>query len=201
MRLFAAREARLKLGSRDFVAQEIHRTSPRHIDKRLQTCHKSDPILWSYSAVKNNQGGRMRKFLAVSILGLSACAQVESEPPSARARFPTYPTDLLAAFESACSGPAQSFSTPAPDLVECREYLPPEPTAAIILGYNGTPEKLPQLVIRFRTQADDPGFVVENDVYLNVPQKAGQDIQVRQYDTRLHRTLSKLYEKSGGTPE
>lgn len=143
----------------------------------------------------------MRKCLAFTLVALTACAQIESDPPSSRARFPTYPTDLLAAFESACSGPAQSFSAPAPDLVECRELLPPEPTAAIILGYNGTPEKLPQLVIRFRTRADEPGFLVENDVYLNVPQKTGQDIQVRQYDTRLHRTLSQLYEKAGGTPE
>ncbi|WP_146345553.1 hypothetical protein [Falsiphaeobacter marinintestinus] len=143
----------------------------------------------------------MRKFMALGLVVLGACTTQDVDVTSSKARFTSYPTDLLAAFESACMGPAQTFSAPGPDLVECREYLPPEPTAAIILNYDGTPEDLPQLVIRFRTLADTPGFVVENDVYLNVPQKAGTEIQVRHYDTRLHRTLEELYKRAGGVPE
>lgn len=143
----------------------------------------------------------MRRSLALLLVVLGACTTQDVEKAHSKARFASYPTDLLAAFESACTGPAQTFSSPAPDLVECREYLPPEPTAAIILNYDGTPENLPQLVIRFHTTADAPGYVVQNDVYLNVPQKEGNEIQVRHYDTRLHRTLEELYKRAGGVPE
>ncbi|WP_425045326.1 hypothetical protein [Primorskyibacter sp. S87] len=136
---------------------------------------------------------------------LAACAPQDVGTVSNRARFTEYPEGLFAAFETACSGPAQSFSRLERGLIECREYLPPEPTAAIILGYDGTPEKLPQLVIRFqtteeRTDTDQPGYVVVNDMYLNVPQKTGPDLKVRQRDDRLMRMLSDLYRRAGGVP-
>jgi hypothetical protein len=108
---------------------------------------------------------------------------------------------LIEAFKSACSGPAQSFHRPEPDLYECREYLPPEPTAAIILNFDGTPEDLPQLVIRFRTRPDGTDFLVQNDVFLKVPQKTGVPLQVRQNDQRMLRTLNLLYRRAGGVPE
>lgn len=150
----------------------------------------------------------MRPVLIPVLVVLGACATQDVAAGSGKARFTEYPETLFAAIESACTDPAQSFSrstaTQAPDMVECREYLPPEPTAAIILKYDGTPRDLPQLVIRFSTQPDGPGstqYLVENDVFLNVPQKTGRPLQVRQIDPRMRRTLDALYLRAGGVPE
>lgn len=136
--------------------------------------------------------------LAVVVLG---CETQDMVASNAKARFASYPDSLIAALESACAGPAQIFLRPTPDSIECREYLPPEPTAAIILTYDGVTNDLPQLVIRFQTQKDTPGYLVENDVYLNVPQKSGAPLRVRQQDPRLSRVVNALYQRSGGVPE
>lgn len=143
----------------------------------------------------------MRALPALLFTALAACATQDIAPASGKARFTAYPDPLVAAFQAACSSPAQKFRRPEPDLIECREYLPPEPTAALILQYGGTPEDLPQLVVRFRTRRDDPGFLVENDVFLNVPQKSGRALQVRQPDSRFNRKLDDLYRRAGGVPE
>lgn len=135
------------------------------------------------------------------LLGLSGCATQDVAVSSGKARFTSYPDTLIAAFETACTGPAQKFTRIDDDLVECREYLPPEPTAALILGYNGTPEDLPQLVIRFRTIANASGYLVENDVFVNVPQKTGRPVHVYQEDSRTLRRLDALYRRAGGVPE
>jgi len=141
----------------------------------------------------------LRYLLPIVVLG--ACATQDVEVSSGKARFTEYPDALIEAFESACEGPAQSFRRPGPDVVECREFLPPQTTAAIILNFDGTPEDLPELVIRFRTQIDAPGYLVENDVFLNVPQKSGRPLQVRKPDHKLSRTLDSLYVRAGGVPE
>lgn len=142
------------------------------------------------------------RFIAIApILVLTACATQDVVALSGKARFADYPDELMEAIESACTGPAQTFRRPEPALVECREFLPPATTAALILQYDGTPEDLPELVIQFRTQKGADGVVVENDVYVNVPQKAGAPRQVRRVDPRLNRTLAKLYERAGGVPE
>lgn len=143
----------------------------------------------------------MRPLFLLPLVVLTACTTQDVDPPSGRALFASYPEDLFRAFESACGGPAQTFSRPEPDLVECREYLPPEATAALILSYDGTPEDLPELVVQFRTQAADSGYVVENDVFVSVPQKNGQKLVVRREDQQLMRTLDRLYERAGGVPE
>jgi hypothetical protein len=143
----------------------------------------------------------MRPPLALIAVLLCGCATQDAALSSGKARFSAYPDTLIAAFESACAGPAQSFGQPTSDVVECREYLAPEPTAAIILTYDGTTEDLPQLVIRFRTQQSSPGYLVENDVFLNVPQKSGPPRIVRQNDPRMDRALAALYERAGGVPE
>ncbi len=141
--------------------------------------------------------------LIPALLGVvtSACAPQDMGSTSGKARFAAYPAQLLAALESACNGPAQTFVRPTPDSVECREFLPPPSTAAIILTYDGTPEDLPQLVIRFQTRPDAPGYLVENQVYLNVPRKRGAPLHVRQDDhPRLNRALNALYRRTGGVP-
>ena len=141
----------------------------------------------------------LRFALICALVG--ACSTQDVEVSSGKARFTAYPDALIEAFQSACGGPAQSFERPAEDLVECREYLPSETTAAVILSFNGTPEDLPELVIRFHTESAERGFLVENDVFLSVPQKSGQPVQVRRSDPRLSRMLDKLYVRAGGVPE
>jgi hypothetical protein len=143
----------------------------------------------------------MPPYPALFLVFLGACATQTMAVSSGTARFTEYPDSLFQAVESACDGPAKTFSRPSADLVECREFLPPEPTAAIILKFDGTPQNLPQLVIRFRTHAEGPGYLVENDIFLNVPQKSGDSLQVRQQDARLSHTLDALYQRSGGIPE
>ncbi len=135
------------------------------------------------------------------IVGIGACATQDVVGGSGRARFSDYPDSLVAALESACGEPAQTFARPAPDTVECREYLPPKETAAIILTYDGTPEDLPQLVIRFQTSRDGTGFLVQNRVFLNVPRLHGAPLQVPQSAPALNRALDVLYLRAGGMPE
>ncbi len=148
----------------------------------------------------------MRLTFLLAFVALSACATqnvVSSNvvSSSGRAFFSEYPDMLIAAFESACASPTQSFSRPEPGMVECRKLLSPEATAAIILNFDGTPEALPELVIRFRTSPEAPGYLVENDVFLHVPQKSGPARVLRKPDAQLSRTLQSLYLRSGGVPE
>lgn len=147
----------------------------------------------------------MRLLLLLGIAFLAGCQS--APPPQAqnvampKARFTHYPDSLLNAFRSACSQPAQSYSRLDADTVECREYLPPEATAAIILNFDGTHEELPELVIRFRTEAADTGYLVENDVFIHVPRRNGPALNVRRNDPHLKRTLGRLYTYSGGVLE
>lgn len=143
----------------------------------------------------------MRLVLTLPLVALAACSTQDVEPSTGKARFSAYPDALFEAFESACGGPAQTFQRPEPDIVECREYLPPEATAALILNFDGTPQDLPELVIRFRAEIAEAGYMVENDVFVSVPQKSGQRLQVRREDRRLMKTLDQLYERAGGVPE
>ncbi|MBJ6370306.1 hypothetical protein JF290_02100 [Sedimentitalea sp. CAU 1593] len=132
---------------------------------------------------------------------VAACTPLDMADYTGKARFADYPESLIGALEAACARPAQTFSRPERNTVECREYLPPEATAAIILTYDGTPEDLPQLVIRFETRADTPGYLVENEVFLRVPQKHGATLKVAQTDAGLNRMLAALYTRAGGVPE
>ncbi|MDK3072487.1 hypothetical protein QO034_05120 [Sedimentitalea sp. JM2-8] len=143
---------------------------------------------------------------AALILGLlciatSACTTQDMVTSTGKARFADYPDSLVAALQRACDSPSQTFLRPTPSSVECREFLPPEPTAAIILTYDGTPENLPELVIHFETRADGSDFIVENEVFLHVPQKKGPALKVRQSDVGLNRMLDALYTRAGGVPE
>ncbi len=132
---------------------------------------------------------------------VAGCATQDLASYTGKARFAEYPDSLFLALQSACEGKAQEFTRPTSSTVECREYLPPEATASIILTYDGVPEELPQLVIQFQTRADTLGYIVENDVFLDVPQKSGPSLRVRQKDARLDRILNDLYRRAGGVPE
>jgi hypothetical protein len=167
--------------------------------RRPQICRK--PHLLGVSQKHHQSRIQMRNYMFLSIALLGACTAPLAQVSSGKARFSSYPDALIEALESVCTGPAQSFARPDPDTVECREYLPPDSTAAIIMSFDGTPENLPELVIRFRTQPDTPGYLVENDVFLHVPQKTGRALLVRRPDARLSRTLDALYVRAGGVPE
>jgi hypothetical protein len=137
----------------------------------------------------------------VPVVVLIGCTTPNVVPTSGSARFSEYPQDLFAAIQASCAGPAQSFSQPTRDSVECAEFMPPEITAAMILNYDGTPEELPRLVIRFSAQKNEPGYLVHNDIFVNVPQKQGADRQVRMPDPKINRRLNMLYKHAGGVPE
>ncbi len=132
----------------------------------------------------------------------AACAPQHDVVSSGQARFSEFPEPLYAAVQAACAGPAQSFSRPEPGIIECRELLSPDVTAAVILGLDGTIEDLPELVIRFSaTEAlDGIGYMVKNDIFLNVPRKDASTARVGLEDRRMSRTINALYRKAGGTP-
>ncbi|MBI6629099.1 hypothetical protein [Pontibaca salina] len=143
----------------------------------------------------------MRRIIPLILVALTACVPPVDDSSIGVARFASYPDDLFTALELACSSPAQTFLRLSENRVECREYLPPEPTAALILSHDGTQEDLPQLVIRFDAHADTLGWLVENDVFLNVPRRSSSALELRERDPRMTRTLNALYRRAGGVPE
>ncbi|MEM8732195.1 MAG: hypothetical protein AAGF79_19970 [Pseudomonadota bacterium] len=145
----------------------------------------------------------MRHFWLTLPVLAAACAPQDPEITSGRARFPAFPEPLYAAFQAACTGPAQFYNRPDRNFAECRELLPPDTTAAIILSYDGSVEDLPELVIQFKTTEplDGIGYLVQNDIYLNVPRRDASAVEVRLPDERLDRTINALYRRAGGTPE
>jgi len=121
----------------------------------------------------------MRRIFALLLVGFGMCVTQDVGVSSGQARFTEYPTGPINAFQAACVGPAQSFLIflkPSPTTFQCREFLPPDTTAAIILNFNGAPGDLPELAIRFETEDLSPGFPVTNHVFLNVPRKTGDTI-------------------------
>jgi hypothetical protein len=143
----------------------------------------------------------MRPHLILMLVVLGACATQDAVAFSGKARFSSYPDALFDALEQACGTPAQSFTRPTKDSVECREFLPPESTAAIILQFDGTTTDLPQLVIRFQAQRENQDYLVENQFFLHVPQKSGPPLRMQPSDSRYSRKLNALYKHAGGMPE
>lgn len=131
---------------------------------------------------------------------LTACATQDLVPGKNAAHFDQYPTRLFNVFETACSGPEHTFNRPSDDVYECRELLPPPATAAAILQYDGYPEDLPQLVIRFIAQSQDPGYRVDTELFLNVPRRSGAALRVIPSDPRISRRMSRLLRAAGGEP-
>ncbi len=143
----------------------------------------------------------MRCGMILFILFCAACAQQDVGPSSGKARFSEYPQSLFSAFQDSCTGPTRRFTNSGLNAVECQEFMTPEITAAFILEYSGTPEDLPRLVIRFRAEQDPDGFLVTNDIFVNVPQRSGGPRQIPYQDNQLRRQLDVLYINAGGVPE
>lgn len=146
----------------------------------------------------------MIRFFALTVLAVAGCTPIngEADPVDGRteARFTERPAHLFAALEETCTEPADTFVRKSPDLVQCRTFLPPKPTAAIILSYDGTIKDLPELVVQLSGQIDADSYVLENSYFLDVPQLRGPTLQVRQGDRRVERRMISLMRAAGGVP-
>ena len=96
------------------------------------------------------------------------------------------------------AGPTQEFTASGQTRVECREYLPAETSAAVTLRFNGRPDALPKLIIRYDTSPQNGGYLVKNQIFLDVPQKSGADRIFLQTDAALVSQVSTLYQRTGG---
>lgn len=144
----------------------------------------------------------MRHKFVLALVVLAGCATQDIGTVSQSARFSSYPTDLFKIFESSCIGPDKTVVHPGPDIIECREFLSPAATGALVLEYEGTLDALPKRVIRLQAHREEQSYVVVNDVYIVIPQmNGGRDKHVRQYNTQVHRDLNTLYRHTGGIPD
>jgi hypothetical protein len=143
----------------------------------------------------------MRPLMPLIFAVLGACATQDVVDSSGTARFPGFPAGIFSALQESCSNPAQQYTRLSQNVAECREYLEPEATAAIILTYEGTTDDLPQLVLRLDAQADGSEYLLTTNAYLNVPQKTQGAIHVTFPSRHFDKTLKDLYRQSGGTPE
>ena len=143
----------------------------------------------------------MRPMMPMLFFVLGACATQYSGESSGTARFPEFPSKLFIALEGTCTQPAQQYVRLSRDVAECREFLEPQATAAIILTYDGTTESLPQLVIRLTARPDGQDYLLTTDAYLNVPQKDQGVINVAFPTHGFERTLKELYRRTGGVPQ
>ncbi len=122
-------------------------------------------------------------------------------PPSARsAQFNTFPDRLFETFETQCSGPAEQFEKIGNQVFECRELLPPDTTAFLILNYDGYPQDLPKSVTRMTSTKNALGYRVDAELFFNVPQKDGPDIKVPVESKALEQAFGTLFERMGGSP-
>ena len=143
----------------------------------------------------------MRLPALLAALALAGCATPAPETESGKARFSGYPQALFDAFRESCAGPARDFVSTDRHTVECRELMPPDLTASVLLAYDGTLEDLPRLVVRFRAQAQQTSYLVTNEVFVNVPQREGSAVRILFNDRKLTRDLARLYTSAGGVPE
>lgn len=143
----------------------------------------------------------MPRLNLLPIVVLGACVTQDVVEFGTKARFATYPKRLFAALEASCADPADTFRRPARDTVECRSYLAPSTTAALIIEFDGTTEKLPQLVLRFEAARETPGYVVNYDAYIDVPQSSGPGVRVSQQGPEVSRRMAEIFTVSGGQPE
>ncbi len=143
---------------------------------------------------------RLFHLLFASVM-IVACTPQETGPVSRSAQFSEYPEKLFDAFEESCTDPGEEFRQIGPSTSECRQFLPPETTAYLILNFDGYTLKLPQSVIQLTTTKNQVGFQVDADLFLTVPQKNGTTLRIPVKSQTLDRKLTRLYRVAGGTPK
>lgn len=139
------------------------------------------------------------RLLAIFALIVS-CAPQELPPAVRSAQFAAFPNTLFSSFETDCSGPGEDYVKTAQGSFECRELLPPQASAFLILNYDGSPQNLPQVVTRLSSTQNSQGYRVDADMFFLVPQKDGSTVKVPVESEALNRDLSELYVGFGGTP-
>ena len=148
------------------------------------------------------------KSLVFAVAVLSGCAEpaplaqdrVRAAAQGHRALFPTYPTELFDAFSVYCTGTTRSFKMKTDGTAQCDDYLPPEPTAKVILRYNGIVSDLPKMIITLQSRETDDGYVVTNRNFLNVPQSDGRAVQVVFANRNTEKQIRDLFRMAGGKP-
>ena len=128
-----------------------------------------------------------------------ACTSQDLDGFSRSAAFQEFPENLFAAFEAACADPGQEFTRVEQGTFECRQLLPPETTAYLILNFDGYPQKLPKSVIQLSSTQTTQGYRVDADMFLLVPQKSGRTLKIAVKSPTLDRKLARLYRVAGGT--
>lgn len=129
-----------------------------------------------------------------------ACTQQDVPPPTRSAQFDTYPERLFNTFETQCNGPGEQFQKSGNRIFECKELLPPETTAFLILNYEGYTQDLPQSVMRMTTTKNGSGYRVDAELFFSVPQKSGPAIKVPVQSTTLDQAIGTLFQTMGGSP-
>lgn len=130
-----------------------------------------------------------------------ACTQQTTPSPgSHRAQFSAYPQNLLSSFATDCSGPGDTYVQTGRASFECRELLPPQASAVLILNYDGSPQDLPEIVTRLKAAKNAAGYLVDANVFFRVTQKDGTALVVPIEGKDLNRDLSALYTRYGGVP-
>ena len=127
-----------------------------------------------------------------------ACAPQDIET-SRSASYPEYPESLIRAFEAACSDTGERILRPSRTSIECRQLMPPQTTAYLILTYDGTPEKLPESVMRMSVTEISGGHRVDTEFFLDIPRKDRGVTRVRIESDRLDRKVARLLRATGGT--
>lgn len=139
------------------------------------------------------------RLLPVFALTVS-CTTQEAPTPSRSAQFSDYPQNLFNSFETDCAGPGDNYQKTGQGSFECRELLPPDTTAFLILNYDGLPQKLPQIVTRLSSIKNQLGYRVDADLFFLIPQKTGKTLKVPVQSSALDRDFSRLYTNFGGDP-
>ncbi len=143
----------------------------------------------------------MRLISLLTIVALIvSCTSQEAPPASRSAQFDGYPQNLFNSFRTDCAGPGDKYIKTTASIFECRETLPPEATAYLILSFNGYPQNLPQIVTRLSSTKNQAGYRVDAELYFLVPQKDGSTLRIPIESKDLDRGFSKLYTDYGGTP-
>lgn len=129
-----------------------------------------------------------------------ACTPQVAPTPTKSAQFDTFPERLFETFETECDGLAEQFEKIGNQVFECRELLPPETTAFLILNYDGYPQDLPKSVMRMTSTKNASGYRVDAELYFNVPQKQGPAVKVPVESKALDTAIGALFQRMGGTP-
>ncbi len=139
---------------------------------------------------------RLLPILAIFV----ACSPQEQPFSSRSAQFGEYPKRLFDTFKVSCDGPGENFAQVSAGVFECRETLPPDATAFLILNYDGFPQKLPQSVRRMSSEKNSQGYRVDADLYFLIPQQNGSTVKVPVESEALDQELTSLFRFFGGTP-